>query len=145
MMDCSFPYETFIVSSIKVILDVFNYSYKSDTKWETAAISFSWFFSINLLYFSTITRGEWIKPIWNRWKTNTAGVRKARFRSGSVSGGKTPWEPGMFPICGGVVLVWCPQLENQEKLWLEWEREVDQYLWDHSRSFGVHRSEITMD
>lgn len=53
--------------------------------------------------------------------------------------------PECFQICGGVMLVWCPQPENQEKLRLEWEREVDQYLWDHSRSFGVHSSEITMD
>lgn len=48
-------------------------------------------------------------------------------------------------IRGGVLLVWCPQLENQEKMRLEWEREVDQYLWDRSRSFGVQNSEIATD
>lgn len=46
------------------------------------------FFPINLLSYSTITRGEWIKSIWNHWKTNKAGVRKAKFWSGSVAGGK---------------------------------------------------------
>lgn len=46
------------------------------------------FFSINLLSYSTITRGEWIKPIRNCWKTKKVGGGKATFWSGSVSRGK---------------------------------------------------------